>query len=275
MNGRNKMLEHKVALVTGASSGLGRSTAFLLADNGFTVFGTSRQPDKSRFFEYETLPLDVRSDESAQNCIRTIMERTGRLDVLINNAGYALAGGIEETSILEAKAQFETNFFGAVRMVRAVLPIMRKQQGGQIINISSLAGLMGLPFLGFYTASKYAIEGYTETLRHEVRTFNIRVSLIEPSFFKTDLARSTQRSADPIKDYSAMHERAIQASDQSVQEGDNPDRVAELILSVIKSKYPRLRYRVGKQSIWLPRVKAFSPESAFEAGVRRNFHLDR
>ena len=275
MKTRIKTTEPKTVLITGASSGFGRSTATLLANSGFTVFGTSRQPDKSRFFDYETLPLDVRSDESVQSCIRTIMECTGRLDVLINNAGYALAGGAEETSILEAKAQFETNFFGVVRMIKAVLPIMRKQQDGQIINISSLAGLMGLPFLGFYTASKYAIEGYTESLRHEVRAFNIRVSLIEPSFFKTNLTHSSQRSTGSVEDYSAMRDRAFQAFDQSVQTGEDPNRVAELILSVIKNKSPRLRYRIGRQSIWLPRVKALSPESAFEAGVRKNFHLDR
>ncbi len=161
------MSEQKVVLITGASSGFGQAAASLLARNGFIVFGTSRQPDRGNPDGYKMLRLDVCSDDSVNACIQILMEQAGRLDVLINNAGYGLGGAVEETAIHEAKSQFETNFFGTARMVRAVLPIMRKQGGGQNINVSSLAGLMGVPFRGFYSASKYAVEGYTEALRQD------------------------------------------------------------------------------------------------------------
>jgi NAD(P)-dependent dehydrogenase (short-subunit alcohol dehydrogenase family) len=202
------------------------------------------------------------------------MERTGRLDVLISNAGYELAGAVEETSINEARDQFETNFFGAARMVKAALPVMRKQGGGRILLVSSLAGLISVPFHGFYSASKYALEGYAEALRHEVKGFNISVSLIEPGFFRTNLARAARNSTETISEYAGMRERALKAFERAVQTGEDPGLVASLILSVVESRSPRLRYRVGKDAKRLPRIKALVPESAFEAGVRRNFHLD-
>jgi NAD(P)-dependent dehydrogenase (short-subunit alcohol dehydrogenase family) len=221
------------------------------------------------------LPLDVRSDESVRACVQGLRERTGRLDVLISNAGYELAGAVEETSIDEAKEQFETNFFGTARMVKAALPLMRQQGSGRIILISSLAGLISVPFHGFYSASKHALEGYAEALRHEVKGFNISVSLIEPSFFRTNLARAARNSAETISEYAGMRERVLKVFERSVQAGEDPGLVASLILSVIESRSPRLRYRVGKDAKRLPRIKALVPEPAFEAGVRRNFHLDR
>jgi NAD(P)-dependent dehydrogenase (short-subunit alcohol dehydrogenase family) len=159
----------RVVLITGASSGVGQSTARLLARRGFTVFGTSRNPSSAdRVPGVEMLTLDVRDDDSVRACVETILHRSGRLDVVINNAGYELAGALEELSSEEARAQFETNFFGVVRMVNAVLPLMRHQKRGHIINVSSLTGLTASPFLGIYSASKFALEGYTEALRHEV-----------------------------------------------------------------------------------------------------------
>jgi short-subunit dehydrogenase len=275
MKAGERLSKRKVVLITGASSGIGRVTASLLAKNGYRVFGTSRQPDTNTPSEYEMLQLDVRSDRSVNGCIRSLMERTGRLDVLINNAGYKLTGALEETSLPEAQSQFETNFFGTVRMVKAVLPIMRRQRDGQIINLGSLAGLIGVPFHGFYSASKYALEGYTEALRHEVKGLNIRVSIIEPSFFRTHLASSARSSAEVISEYSGMRERVLRVFEKSVQTGADPNLVAKLILSIIESRAPQLRYRIGKDAKRLPRIKAIVPAAAFEAGVRRNFHLDR
>jgi short-subunit dehydrogenase len=268
-------MKQKVVLITGASSGVGKITASLLAGSGYRVFGTSRQPGKDASSEYEMLPLDVRSDESVNSCIRSLLERTGRLDVLINNAGYELAGALEETSVEEAKAQFETNFFGVVRMVKAVLPIMRSQRSGQIITVGSLAGLVAVPFHGFYSASKYALEGYGEALRHEAKGFNISISIVEPGFMRTNLASSARSSAEVISEYSPMRERAQKVFKESVQAGDDPRIVARVILSIIESRSPRLRYRIGKEAKRLPRIKAVVPQNAFEAGVRRNFHLDR
>jgi NAD(P)-dependent dehydrogenase (short-subunit alcohol dehydrogenase family) len=275
MNALEKASKQKVVLITGASSGFGEVTASLLAERGYRVFGTSRNPDRNRAWGYEMLPLDVRSDESVRACVQGLRERTGRLDVLISNAGYELAGAVEETSIDEAKEQFETNFFGTARMVKAALPLMRQQGSGRIILISSLAGLISVPFHGFYSASKHALEGYAEALRHEVKGFNISVSLIEPSFFRTNLARAARNSAETISEYAGMRERVLKVFERSVQAGEDPGLVASLILSVIESRSPRLRYRVGKDAKRLPRIKALVPEPAFEAGVRRNFHLDR
>jgi NAD(P)-dependent dehydrogenase (short-subunit alcohol dehydrogenase family) len=184
----------RVALVTGASSGIGQATADLLAANGFTVLGTSRTPSSGAARSYPLLPLDVRLDTSVDAAVQAVLDRVGRIDVLINNAGYAQSGAIEENSIADAQAQFETNVFGVMRMINAVVPLMREQGGGRIINISSVLGQVAFPYLGLYAAGKFALEGLTEALRDELRTFNIHVALIEPGFVKTNLAGNARRS---------------------------------------------------------------------------------
>jgi NAD(P)-dependent dehydrogenase (short-subunit alcohol dehydrogenase family) len=269
------MAEKKIVLITGVSSGIGQATAQLLAQQGFTVFGTSRNPSRvEKIFGVEVLPLDVRSDESVNGCVDTVVKRTGRLDILVNNAGYSLVGPIEEASLEEAKAQFETNFFGVVRMVKKVLPIMRKQAGGQIINISSGAGVTPLPFVGFYSASKFALEGYTEALRHEVRPFHIRVSLLEPGYIKSHLRQNQQLATDEISDYDPWRKWGSGLRPKWEERLPEPTLVAECVLRIVGSESPRLRYRVGKeatQAFWLRR---FLPESLFERGTRRILHLD-
>src|SRR5262245_34601449 len=183
-----RMSDKKIVLITGASSGVGQSTARLLSQNGYKVFGTSRNPDNSEAIPtVDMLALDVQAGDSVETCVTAVKSEAGRIDVLVNNAAYELAGALEETSIDEAKAQFEINFFGVVRMVKAVLPSMRQQKGGQIINVSSLSGLSSIPFMGIYSASKFALEGYTEALRMEVDPFNIHVSLVEAGFLKTPM----------------------------------------------------------------------------------------
>lgn len=219
------------------------------------------------------LRLDVNSDESVDVCVRDLIQRMGRLDVLINNAGYVLTGAIEETSIQEAKSQFETNFFGVVKMVKAVLPVMRKQRRGQIINIVSTAGLIGSPFHAFYSASKFALEGYTEALRHEVKRLNVKVSLVEPGFFKTNIGNASISSADSIDDYSEIRKRSLSISMERLQNGLDPRLVAETILHIVESKSPRLRYKVGKEK-WYPLLKGVVPESIFESGTRKYWKLD-
>ncbi|MCY1013953.1 SDR family NAD(P)-dependent oxidoreductase [Nannocystis pusilla] len=191
------MREGTVVLITGASSGFGEAAARLLAARGpCRVFGTSRRAaGHDTPGGVEMLPLDVRSDASVAACVDAVMQRAGRIDVLVNNAGYTLAGAVEETAIDEAKAQFDTNFFGMARMVRAVLPVMRAQGGGRIVNVSSLAGLVGVPFHAHYSASKFAVEGLSEGLRQEVRRFGIHVSLIEPGDFKTAGTAARERAA--------------------------------------------------------------------------------
>jgi short-subunit dehydrogenase len=170
------MPDQNVVPITGASSGVGQAAARLLAQRGYKVFGTSRNPATAESIPMvEMLPLDVRADASVHACVEAVSHRGGRLDVLVNNAGFELAGALEELSPPEAEAQFETNFFGVVRMINAVLPSMRQQKRGRIVNVGSLSGLSPIPFLGIYSASKFALEGYMEALRHEVKPFNIHV----------------------------------------------------------------------------------------------------
>jgi len=263
-----------VVLVTGASSGFGRATAALLADRGYRVFGTSRAPAPDAPRGVELLTLDVRSDESVAACVDAALQRAGRLDALVNNAGVALFGESEATSVDQARAQFETNLFGAVRMVNAVLPAMRAQGGGRIVNLSSLAGLLGVPLMSLYSASKFALEGYSESLRYELRPLGVWVTLIEPGFTRTGLAAATQRAADPIGAYDGLREAARGAIAEQVAGGDPPELVAETILGALRAREPRLRYRVGRAAVWLPRVKAIAPPARYEAGARKRFGLE-
>ena len=251
----------QTVLVTGASSGIGQATAQLLAERGFKVYGTSRKPAGS------LIPLDVRSDDSVRAC----MDRVGKIDVLVNNAGYALMSAAEETTIDEAKAQLETNFFGAVRMVNAVLPAMRKAGAGRIINIGSLAGITAIPFSAFYTASKFAIDGYSEALWHEVRPFGIHVTVLEPGFIHTKIGETTQTAATPLAPYDSVRQRVTAALARQVNHGIAPEKVAAIVLRAIESRNPKLRYRVGTDAAWIPRMKSILPWPLFAVGVRRTF----
>ena len=260
----------QTVLVTGASSGIGKATALLLQREGFAVFGTTRRPDAVGPQEFPMLCLDVRSDDS----VKALFDKVGRLDVLIDNAGYALTGAAEETTLAEAKAQFETNFFGAVRVVNAALPAMRTARAGKIIIIGSLAGLTAIPFSAFYSATKFALEGYAEALWHELRPFGIDVTLVEPGFVRTRLGEASQVAAGPLPVYAAAEERVLRAIGGAVSRGIAPERVAARVLRIAHTDQPRLRYRVGTDAMWLPRLKHVAPWSVFAAGVRRTFGLD-
>ena len=268
------MPESKVVLITGASSGFGKETAGLLADRGFRVYGTSRNPSvKAAGESQKMLQLDVDLDESVDACVNLLLQEAGRLDVLVNNAGYVLTGGVEETSVEEAKAQFETIFFGAVRMVKAVLPTMRKQGSGQIINISSIAAKLPVPFEPYYAAGKAALLTWSEALRYEVKNFGIKVSVLEPGFFRTNLAYVMQGAKDRIGDYDRMRKLARAALDDDFQKGRDPKIVAETILRIIESKTPRLEYVVGKEKRYLT-IRNLVPRSTFENVARKHWKLD-
>ena len=258
-------------LVTGASSGIGRATAGLLAARGFTVFGTARKPDTATPQGFTMLALDVRSDDSVRACVELVLAKAGRLDVLVNNAGYAVTGAAEETSVDEAKAQLETNFFGAVRMVNAVLPGMRAAGAGKIINISSLAGNTAIPYSAFYSASKFALEGYSESLWYEVRPFGISVSLVEPGFVNTPIGEASPAAARPLPAYDATRKSMLAAFGHALEGGIPPEQVARRVLQVIEQPNPALRYRVGAQATWLPRLRNVVPWSVYAAGVRKTF----
>jgi NAD(P)-dependent dehydrogenase (short-subunit alcohol dehydrogenase family) len=269
---REKRLpEDRVVLITGASSGIGKLTAALLASRGFTVFGTSRKASGGRLDGIEMLQLDITSDESATTCVSNLLQKTGRIDVLVNNAGQAFTGGLEETSLEEAKAQFDSNFFGAVRMVNAVLPRMRKRRSGQIINVASLAGTFPIPFGGYYGAAKVALMVYSEVLRQELKNLGVRVSVIEPGFFNTHHTRL--RAASSISDYDEIRKRAQSADEESFDKGGDPQEVAETILKIIESPFPRLHYIVGKEKRYVL-LKRILPDSIIESQTRKHWRLD-
>jgi NAD(P)-dependent dehydrogenase (short-subunit alcohol dehydrogenase family) len=268
------MPDQRVVLITGASSGVGLATARLLSQRGYKVFGTGRHPaNVDGTPPVDMLLLDVRADDSVRACVEAVVHRGGRVDVLINNAGYELAGALEELSLEEARAQLETNFFGVVRMVDAVLPLMRRQQSGHIINVSSLAGLSAIPFLGVYSASKFALEGYTEALRHEVKPFNIHVSLTEAGFLKTPMMNHRQLAANRLAEYDPWRQRALDAIRAHEEKGPGPEAVAETLLEIVSSKTPRLRYLIGGQARTVARLRRFLPAGMYEYGVRRTFSI--
>jgi NAD(P)-dependent dehydrogenase (short-subunit alcohol dehydrogenase family) len=270
------MSDQRVVLITGASSGVGQATARLLSQRHYKVFGTSRNPASAEIIPaVEMLPLDVRADDSVRACVEAVSTRGGRIDVLINNAGYELAGALEELTSEEAKAQFETNFFGVVSMVNAVLPFMRQQKRGHIINVGSLSGLSPIPFLGIYSASKFALEGYTETLRHEVKPFNVHVSLTEAGFLKTPMMNHRQVGANRIPEYDPWRQRALDAIRVHEEKGPGPQLVAETLLEIVSSNTPRLRYLIGQQARSVARLRRFLPAGMYLQGVRRTFSLDK
>jgi NAD(P)-dependent dehydrogenase (short-subunit alcohol dehydrogenase family) len=268
------MESRKVAVVTGASSGFGQLTAGLLAENGFRVFGTSRKPAGGSP-GVEMLELDVTTPESVERCVQQILTRCRRIDLLVNNAGQTHASLIEETPLEEARRIFETNFWGVVRMTHAVLPTMREQRAGLIVNVVSLAGLTGTPGMGFYSARKHALEGYTESLRVEIERFDIGVSLVEASFFRTNLHHAMSRETERIPNYDGLRTTIQSAVNEAIDKGDDPRKVADAIVAIALSGRPKLRYRVGTEAKWVPRMKAALPESWFLAALGRRFRLHR
>ena len=263
----------KVALVTGASSGIGAAIAKRLAADGFRVFGTSRKATGATLDGIEMLQLDVASDASVAACAAAVMERAGRIDVLVNNAGYLLGGAVEEATLYQAKAQFETNFFGAFRVMKAFLPAMRAAGSGRIINVTSLAGVVPLPFWGFYNASKFALEGLTETLRYEVQPLGISVSAVEAGMIRTRLYTDDHRTT-PIAVYDPWRRRFQKKMDEFEAKGPGPEVVAAAVAKAAAAKQPAPRYRVTREANQFTLMRRLFPGWLFEKGLRLGFHLD-
>jgi short-subunit dehydrogenase len=262
----------RVVLITGASSGIGRATAELLAARGHRVFGGVRAPATTRpLAGVELMPLDVRDEASARACVDEVRGRAGRIDVLINNAGVNLVGAVEETSIRQAQALFDTNVIGVLRMVQAVLPDMRRQGAGLIVNISSILGLIPAPFMGVYASTKHALEGLSESLDHEVRAFGIRVVLIEPHYTRTNLDASAAQAEARIDAYAAQRQRTAAVITRETSTGLEPKRVAQEVLRAIEGRY-RMRRPVGQAALlsWLRRLL---PARLFEPSLRKAFAL--
>jgi NAD(P)-dependent dehydrogenase (short-subunit alcohol dehydrogenase family) len=209
-----------------------------------------------------------------RTAVDRVVAEAGRIDVLVNNAGYVLTGAVEETSDAEIRALFETNVFGVARVIRASLPTMRERGGGRIINVGSILGVMPAPFLGFYSAGKHALEGLSESLDHEVRPFGIRVALIEPSYTRTELTRNSKTVAVDASEYAVVRQRASAAFAGNTAVGIDPALVADAILKAATVATPRLRYAVGRQARLLVTLRRFAPSRFFDRGVRRNFRLD-
>lgn len=259
-------------LVTGASSDIGRMTARLFGAKGFRVLGTSRSshPDEDGV---EMLALDVTSDDSVHRCVEEVLTRAGQVDVLVNNAGVWQVSIAEETPMVTARAIFEANFFGVVRMTNAVLPGMRKRRAGRIINIGSLAAWVGEPGEAFYSASKKALSGYSEALRHEVWPLGIHVSLVEPGPFRTNLADTLSATENAIDDYDAVRQSIRNTLGRALEQGGDPEKVAELILNVARSRAPAFRYGAGSSAVWIPSLRTLLPQWTFDYLVRRGFGL--
>jgi NAD(P)-dependent dehydrogenase (short-subunit alcohol dehydrogenase family) len=263
------MTASKTVLVTGASSGIGYSIAGHLARLGYRVFGTSRQPEAETLDGFNMLKLDVTDDNSVQACVANVLERAGQLDVLVNNAGVDLLGSIEETPLEDAKWVFETNYFGATRMIQAVLPHMRTRRSGQIINISSALGRAAWPFEAHYCASKYALEGYTEALRYEMALWGIKVSSVQPGFFKSNMHKNQRYAPPTVADYDRPRERSIQLGKEWAEAAPDPLPVARKVQRIIESRSPRLRYAVGLEAKLAPPLAHLLPGWALIAIGKR------
>jgi NAD(P)-dependent dehydrogenase (short-subunit alcohol dehydrogenase family) len=266
--------DQHVALVTGVSSGIGEATARALVGNGYRVFGTVRSPDGVVPEGVERVTMDVRDEVSIAAAVASILSRAGRIDALVNNAGATIMGAIEETDTAQAQALFEVNFFGAARVTRTVLPTMRAQRAGRVVFVGSVVGFVPAPFMGFYAASKHALEGYSESLDHEVRALGIRAILVEPGFMKTKIDKNATVAARTIDDYSDARERVGASINANIESGGDPALVARAISTALSARRPKLRYPVGKGAGTLATLRSFMPAGLFDRSFRKEFRLD-
>jgi NAD(P)-dependent dehydrogenase (short-subunit alcohol dehydrogenase family) len=268
-------IETKIAIVTGASSGIGRATAVRLAKAGYKVYGTSRRGAHAGRQAFEMLPLDVTSDESVEAAVSEVMQRDGRIDLLVNNAGFGVApAGAEESSLDQARSIFETNFFGLIRMTRAVVPHMRRQGNGRIINIGSVLGFLPMPYGALYAATKHAVEGYSESLDHELRTRGIRVSVIEPAYTKTSFDANYLEPDAKLDEYREAREGVKKRVNDVMATAEQPDVVADTVLEAASAARPKLRYAAGKLAKRLRLLRRFAPAGLVDAGIRKDLRLD-
>jgi NAD(P)-dependent dehydrogenase (short-subunit alcohol dehydrogenase family) len=265
-----------VVLITGTSSGIGQAIAGAFVARGFEVFGTSRNPQRTEpIAGVELLALDVSDAASVTAAVSTVIERAGRIDVLVNNAGVGVFGAAEESSIAQAQELFDTNFFGLLRVTNAVLPHLRAQRSGRIINIGSVLGFLPAPYGALYAASKHAVEGYSESLDHETREFGVRVSVVEPGYTDTAFDANAADPDSPIESYVPLREHVKETLIKSVRTGDDPSVVARVVLKAATSRIPKLRYPAGPLARQLTVLKKFAPAALLDKGIRKANRLDR
>lgn len=264
----------KVILITGGSSGIGKSIGEFLSNRNYKVYGTSRNPDNYKKSKFPIVALDVTDNKTIGTCINSVIKIEGKIDVLINNAGAGITGPIEETPEAEIKRNFETNFFGPIAVIKAVLPQMREQNSGLIINVTSIAGYMGLPYRGIYSASKGALELITEAFRMEIKDFNIHMTNVAPGDFATNIAagrfHSPVKSDSPYSKYAGV----LKAIDDDVDNSSDPINVAKIVHKIIETKNPKIHYKIGafmqKFSIVLKRIL---PDKVYEKLLLNHYKL--
>jgi len=275
------MSSNQVAVVTGSSSGIGLETALALARNGFVTYATMRNLDKRNFIQPDAdkeglsirvVQLDVTDENSVKKAIQSIVSEAGRIDLLVNNAGYGLTGAFEDVSIDEVRAQYETNLFGVIRVTQAVLPIMRKQGSGRIINISSGAGRFGYPGGSIYVSSKFALEGLSESMSYELEQFGIKVVLVEPGMVRTNFASDVviaKKSQDPNSPYSPMMQMMSSTVNRMLENGSDAGLVARIIVEAATSKSPNLRYLAGKDVEQMVAAKKSMSDEQFQSMMKQ------
>ncbi len=269
MTSSSQVDTRRVVLITGASSGIGKACAEHLAGRGWRVFGTQRRPPErpQGAGAVEMVAMDVDRDDSVVEAIRSVVDNAGRLDAVVNNAGVSLMGAVEDTSIEEAKAQLETNFFGVLRVCREVLPVMRRQGRGHIVNISSLAGIVGVPFSGMYSASKFALEGMSEAMRLETKPFGIRVALIQPGDFRSEMTQRRRVAAalQTHEAYATISRHFKEKQDRDEAAAPSPEPIARLLERILNDPNPKFRYPIARwgQRIVVP-LHRLLPQRAFE-----------
>ena len=266
---------HPVVLVTGVSSGIGRATAALLATSGYRVYGSVRAiKPEAELVDVSLVRFDIRDENSTQAAVQSILQREQRIDAVVNNAGLALIGTVEETSIAQAQDLFDINVFGVARVIQAVLPSMRQRRSGRIINIGSALGYVPGPFRAYYCASKHALEGYTESLDHEIRSFGLRAIVIEPNFTRTQIKSNAVFAAGSVAEYDAMRARVGNAVATLLEHGMNPEEVARAVLWALQAKNPKNRYPTGRSAMALWRSRRWLPAQLFDQRLRRQIRLN-
>ena len=264
---------NKVAIVTGASTGIGQASAQALHQAGFRVFGTSRRAVASVSEGIAMITCDVTDDASVKKAVEKVLDTTGRIDVLVNNAGMGLLGGAEESSIDQAQALFDVNLFGVIRATNAVLPAMRDQKAGRIVNISSVLGLIPAPFSALYSATKHALEGYSESLDHEVRSFGIRVCLLEPAYTRTSFEQNMALPDRTLDAYATARAGANALIHDAMNTADAPEVVVASLIEAVTAVSPRPRYTCGKVARQVSVLRRFVPERMFDKSLRKQMRL--
>jgi short-subunit dehydrogenase len=259
--------------VTGATAGIGEATARALHAQGYRVFGTYRKSPATKIAGIEYVACDVTSDQAVGTAVREVHAKAGRIDLLVNNAGVGLVGAAEESSLEQAKSIFDVNLFGVIRMTNAVLPVMRQQRSGRIVNISSVMGLIPSPFLALYASSKHALKGYSQSLDHEVRICGIRVVLVEPGYTRTTFESNALAADQKSEHYASARANAEAVLRHEIAKADPPESAAGTVVTAATAATPRLRYTAGRDATTVSLLRRFVPASAFDKSLRRRMQM--